>query len=105
MLGIEFDSLKGESFYSDKMPKVIEELKEKNLLEESDGAFLVDLEEYSMPPALMMKKDGSTLYATRDMAAAFDRKERYDFYKKIYVVRSRQTLHSQSQMDVIFMKG
>lgn len=105
MLGIEFDSLKGESFYSDKMPKVIEELKEKNLLEESDGAFLVDLEEYSMPPALMMKKDGSTLYATRDMAAAFYRKERYDFYKNIYVVGSQQNLHFKQWMKVIELMG
>ena len=105
MLGIEFDSFKGESFYSDKMPKVIEELKEKNLLEESDGAYLVDLEEYNMPPALMMKKDGSTLYATRDIAAAFYRKERYDFYKNIYVVGSQQNLHFKQWMKVIELMG
>lgn len=105
MLGIEFDSFKGESFYSDRMPKVIEELREKNLLEESDGAYLVDLEEYNMPPALMMKKDGSTLYATRDMAAAFYRKKRYDFYKNIYVVGSQQNLHFKQWMKVIELMG
>nr|WP_300005098.1 arginine--tRNA ligase [Tissierella sp.] len=105
MLGIEFDSFKGESFYSDKMPKVIEELKEKDLLVESDGAYLVELEDYDMPPALMMKTDGSTLYATRDIAAAFYRKERYDFYKNIYVVGSQQNLHFKQWMKVIELMG
>lgn len=105
MLGVEFDSFKGESFYSDRMPKVIEELEEKGLLKESDGAFLVDLDEYDMPPALMMKKDGSTLYATRDMAAAFYRKERYDFYKNIYVVGSQQNLHFKQWMKVLELMG
>lgn len=105
MLGIEFDSFKGESFYSDRMPKVVEELKEKNLLEESDGAFLVDLEDYDMPPALIMKRDGSTLYTTRDIAAAFYRKERYDFYKNIYVVGSQQNLHFKQWMKVIDLMG
>ena len=105
MLGIEFDSFKGESFYSDRMPKVIEELEEKDLLVESDGAYLVELEDYDMPPALMMKKDGSTLYATRDIAAAFYRKERYDFYKNIYVVGSQQNLHFKQWMKVIELMG
>ncbi len=105
MLGVEFDSFKGESFYSDRMPAVISELEEKALLEESDGAYLVDLEEYDMPPALMMKKDGSTLYATRDMAAAFYRKEKYDFYKNIYVVGSQQNLHFKQWMKVLELMG
>lgn len=105
MLGIEFDSFKGESFYSDRMPKVIKELEEKDLLEESDGAYLVDLDEYSLGKALMMKKDGSTLYATRDMAAAFYRKERYDFYKNIYVVGSQQNLHFQQWIKVLELMG
>ncbi|MGO1469976.1 MAG: arginine--tRNA ligase [Tissierella sp.] len=105
MLGVKFDSFKGESFYSDRMPKVMEELEEKNLLEESEGAYLVDLDEYSMPPALMKKKDGSTLYATRDMAAAFYRKEKYDFYKNIYVVGSQQNLHFKQWMKVIELMG
>src|SRR5699024_4187468 len=79
MLNIEFDTYAGESFYSDKMPKVIKELEDKNLLKESEGAHLVDLEEYGMPPALIKKKDGSSLYTTRDIAAAIYRKDYYDF--------------------------
>ncbi len=67
LLDIEFDSLAGESFYSDKMNRVIELLEEKNLLKESKGARIVDLEEYKMPPALITKNDGSTLYMTRDL--------------------------------------
>lgn len=105
MLNIKFDSYAGESFYSDKMPAVIEELKEKNLMEESDGAFLVDLEEDKMPPALIMKSDGSTLYTTRDIAAAFYRKKHYDFYKNIYVVGSQQNLHFRQWIKVIEKMG
>lgn len=105
MLNIKFDSYAGESFYSDKMPAVIEELKEKNLLKESEGAYLVDLEEYGMPPALIMKSDGSTLYTTRDIAAAFYRKRTYDFYKNIYVVASQQNLHFKAWMKVIELMG
>ena len=105
LLNIKFDSFAGESFYSDKMAAVIDELNEKNLLEESEGAYLVDLEEYDMPPALIMKKDGSTLYTTRDIAAAFYRKETYDFYKNIYVVASQQNLHFKAWMKVIELMG
>jgi arginyl-tRNA synthetase len=105
MLNIKFDSYAGESFYSDKMPKVIDELKEKDLMIESEGAYLVDLEEYNMPPALIMKSDGSTLYTTRDIAAAFYRKETYDFYKNIYVVASQQNLHFKAWMKVIELMG
>jgi len=104
MLNIKFDSYAGESFYSDKMPAVIEELKEKGL-KESEGAYLVDLEEYGMPPALIMKSDGSTLYTTRDIAAAFYRKKTYDFYKNIYVVASQQNLHFKAWMKVIELMG
>ncbi len=93
MLNIKYDSYNGESFYSDKMPQVIEELEEKGLLKESKGAWIVDLEPYDMPPALIKKSDGSTLYITRDLAAAIYRKEHYDFYKNIYVVASEQNLH------------
>ena len=95
MLGIEFDSYAGESFYSDKMPRFVQELKDKNLLEESEGAQIVNLEKYNMSPALITKSDGSTLYITRDIAAAVYRKEHYDFYKNIYVVASQQNLHFQ----------
>ncbi len=105
LLNIRFDSYAGESFYSDKMPAIIEELKEKKLLKESQGAYLVDLEEYEMPPALIMKKDGSTLYTTRDIAAAFYRKKTYDFHKNIYVVASQQNLHFKAWMKVIELMG
>ncbi len=105
MLGIEFDSLAGESFYSDKMDKVIDILQEKNLLKESEGAQIVDLEAYNMSPALIRKKDGSTLYITRDIAAAVYRKETYDFYKNIYVVASQQNLHFQQWIKVIELMG
>ncbi|TCU67460.1 arginyl-tRNA synthetase [Tissierella praeacuta] len=105
MLNIKFDSYAGESFYSDKMPAVIKELKEKGLMKESEGAYLVDLEEYGMPPALIMKSDGSTLYTTRDIAAAFYRKKTYDFYKNIYVVASQQNLHFKAWMKVIELMG
>ena len=71
MLDIEFDSYAGESFYSDKMPAVLKELKDKNLMHESRGAQIVDLEDYDMPPAVITKSDGSSLYATRDIAAGY----------------------------------
>lgn len=105
MLNIEFDTYAGESFYSDKMPRVLEELREKDLLKESEGAHLVDLEEYNMPPALITKKDGSSLYTTRDIAAAIYRKEYYDFYKNIYVVASQQNLHFQQWIKVVELMG
>ncbi len=105
MLGMEFDSYKGESFYSDKMDAVVEKLEEKNLLEESDGALVVDLEDYDMPPALIKKADGSSLYTTRDIAAAIYRKENYDFYKNIYVVASEQNLHFKQWIKVVELMG
>lgn len=105
MLGIEFDSYNGESFYSDKMPRFVQELKDKELLIESEGAQIVDLEEYGMSPALITKSDGSTLYITRDIAAAVYRKETYDFYKNIYVVASQQNLHFQQWIQIIELLG
>lgn len=105
MLGISFDSYAGESFYSDKMPAVLEELKEKNLLVESRGAQIVDLEPYGMTPAIITKSDGSSLYATRDIAAAIYRKEHYDFYKCIYVVASQQNLHFKQWKKVLELMG
>lgn len=101
MLGIEFDSFAGEAFYSDKMGPVIKELEEKNLLEESDNAYIVNLEEYDMPPALVKKSDGSTLYTTRDLAAAMYRKNEYDFYKNIYVVGNQQILHFKQLFKIL----
>lgn len=105
MLGIEFDSYNGESFYSDKMPRFVEELKEKGLLEESQGAQIVNLEKYGMPPALITKSDGSTLYITRDIAAAVYRKETYDFYKNLYIVASQQNLHFQQWIKILELMG
>lgn len=105
MLGISFDSYAGESFYSDKMPAVVEELKEKNLLVESQGAQIVDLEPYGMTPAVILKSDGSSLYATRDIAAAIYRKNTYNFYKNIYVVASQQNLHFKQWRKVLELMG
>ena len=105
LLDIEFDSYAGESFYSDKMDVVIEQIKEKGLLKESQGTNVVDLEEYNMPPALITKNDGSTLYMTRDLAAAIYRKNTYDFEKCIYVVGSQQALHFQQLFKVLELMG
>ena len=105
MLGIEFDSLAGESFYSDKMDRVVKELEEKGLLKDSEGAKIVDLEEEGLPSALIMKSDGSTLYITRDIAAAIYRKETYDFYKNLYIVGNQQLLHFQQWMKIIELMG
>lgn len=105
LLDIEFDSYNGESFYSDKMDRVIDIIKDKGLLKESQGTNIVDLEEYNMPPALITKNDGSTLYMTRDLAAALYRKENYDFEKCIYVVGSQQSLHFQQLFKVLELVG
>ncbi len=105
MLGISFDSYAGESFYSDKMERILNELEEKNLLVESEGAQIVDLETAGLPPALVKKKDGSTLYITRDIAAAIYRKENYNFYKNIYVVASQQNLHFQQLIEIVNLLG
>lgn len=105
MLGITFDSYNGESFYSDKMPAVVQELKDKGLLVEDNGAQIVKLDQFDLPPALITKSDGSTLYITRDIAAAIYRKKTYDFYKNIYVVASQQNLHFQQWIKVIQLMG
>ncbi len=105
LLGIEFDSYDGESFYNDKMQPVIDELRQKNLLTESDGAYVVDLEAYKMPPCLILKADGATLYATRDITAAKYRKETYDFHKALYVVAYQQNLHFAQCFKVIELMG
>ena len=105
LLDIHFDSYAGESFYSDKMEPIVEELKEKGLLVESRGAQVVDLEEYNMPPCIILKSDGSSLYATRDMAAASYRKKEYDFDKCLYVVAYQQNLHFKQFFKVLEMMG
>lgn len=105
LLDIHFDSYAGESFYSDKMQPVVDELREKGLLVESQGAQIVPLEEYGMPPCIILKKDGSSLYATRDMAAAIYRKNTYDFYKCLYVVAYQQNLHFRQVFKVLELMG
>ncbi len=105
ILGIHFDSYNGEAFYSDKMQAVLDELNEKDLLKESQGAQIVDLEAYGLAPALITKSDGSTLYITRDLAAAKYRKATYDFSKSIYVVASQQNLHFQQLFKVLELMG
>lgn len=105
MLGIEFDSYAGESFYSDKMPAVLDALRDKGLMHESRGAQIVDLDDYDMPPAMITKSDGSSLYITRDIAAAIYRKNHYDFYKCIYVVGAQQNLHFKQWKQVLKLMG
>jgi len=104
-LGISFDSYAGESFYYDKTGPVVSELREKELLKLDEGASIVDLEEYSMPPCLILKKDGSTIYATRDIAAAMYRKATYDFDKCIYVTSAGQSLHFAQWFKVVELMG
>lgn len=105
LLGVSFDSFNGESFYSDKMPAVVEELKEKNLLKLDDGASLVDLEKFHMPPCLILKRDGSSLYPTRDIAAALWRKKEYNFDKCVYVTSAGQSLHFAQWFKVVGLMG
>ena len=104
-LGITFDSYNGESFYTDKMPAQVELLREKGLMKLDDGASVVDLEPYGMPPCLILKRDGSTLYPTRDIAAAVYRKENYDFEKCIYVTSNQQILHFEQWFKVVELMG
>ena len=105
MLDIDFDSWAGESFYSDKMPAVVQELKDKGLLVESRGAQIVDLEKYGLTPAIVTKSDGTSIYLTRDLAAAIYRKKTYDFSKCIYVVASQQDLHFKQLFKVLELMG
>ncbi len=104
-LHITFDSYAGERFYIDKMQPVIDALKEKGLLIESRGAQVVDLEAYGMPPFIVLRSDGASLYATRDLAAAFYRKNTYDFDKCLYVVAYQQNLHFKQLFKVIELMG
>ena len=104
-LDIEFDSYKGESFYTDKMPAQVQKLRDMGLMKIDDGASIVDLEEYGMPPCLILKRDGSTLYPTRDIAAAYYRKQTYDFDKAIYVTSNQQNLHFKQWFKVVELMG
>jgi arginyl-tRNA synthetase len=105
MLNVKFDSYAGESFYSDKMDAVVEEIESKGLLTESNGAKVVMLDEYNMPPCIIKKADGATIYATRDLAAALYRKCNYDFYKNIYVVGTPQALHFKQVFTTLKLMG
>lgn len=93
MLGVSFDSYNGEAFYSDKMDEVVKLLDDAGILVDSEGAKVVDLSDLNIPPCIILKSDGATIYATRDIAAALYRHRTYDFYKNIYVVGTPQALH------------
>ena len=105
LLGMDFDHFTGESFYRDKTKGVVDQLNEKNLLVESEGAHIVPLDDYNMAPCLITKKDGSSIYATRDLAALFYRKNTYNFDKCIYVTGLEQKLHFAQVFKVIELLG
>ncbi len=105
LMGITFDSYNGEAFYTDKMPAIVQELKDKNMMVIDDGASIVDLSAYNMPPCLILKRDGSTLYPTRDIAAAKWRKNEYNFEKCIYVTSAGQCLHFAQWFKVVELMG
>lgn len=105
MLDVEFDSYRGESYYSDLMLKAVDEIKAKGLLVEDQGAQIINLDKYNLPPAIIIKSDGSTIYLTRDIATAIFRKDTYDFYKNIYVVGSQQNLHFQQLKAILKEMG
>lgn len=104
-LDVKFDSYAGESFYTDKMDDVVKEIEEKGLLTESNGAKVVMLDDYNMPPCIIKKADGASIYATRDLAAAMYRKKTYDFEKCIYVVGSDQALHFKQVFTTLKLMG
>ncbi|MDV3428564.1 MAG: arginine--tRNA ligase [Bacillota bacterium] len=105
LLGVKFDSFNGEAFYNDKMDPIVDLLQEKGLLVDSNGAKVVMLDEYNMPPCIIKKSDGATIYATRDLAAAKYRKDTYDFYKNIYVFGNTQALHFRQFSTVLKKAG
>lgn len=105
MLDIDFDNYNGESYHSDFIPAVLEELKDKDLLVESDGAYIVDLSGFDLPPAIIIKSNGSSAYITRDIATAINRKKVYDFDKNLYVVATQQNLHFQQLFAILKLMG
>ena len=105
LLDVKFDHYLGESFYNDKMEAVVEELREKHLLVESDGAEVVDLSTWNMPPCIIRKSDGTTIYATRDLAAAIYRHDKLNGSDLLYVVGSEQSLHFQQVFKVLELMG
>ncbi len=104
-MGVSFDNYNGESFYSDRIPQVVELLNEKGLLVESEGARVVMLDEYGLPPCIIIKSDGTTIYASRDIASVMYRHETYGFYKNIYVVGLPQALHFKQVFAVLDKAG
>lgn len=105
LLGVSFDSYDGESFYRDKVPSLVEELKNKGLLKESQGANIIDLSDYDMPPCLITKSDGGSIYHSRDIAAILYRKENYGFDKCLYVTGVEQSLHFKQVFKAIDVMG
>ncbi len=105
LLNSKFDSYNGEAYYNDKMDAVVEELREKGLLKESEGAQVVDLEAYDMPPCIIITSAGTTIYATRDLASLKDRINKYHFDKAIYVVGNEQRLHFKQVFKVLELMG
>ncbi|MBM7588050.1 arginyl-tRNA synthetase [Bacillus pakistanensis] len=105
LLGVEFDSYNGEAYYNDKMEEVVEQLKHAHLLETSKGAEVVRLDELNLPPCLIKKSDGATLYATRDLASALDRQNRYKFDQALYVVGQEQGIHFKQVFSVLGKLG
>lgn len=105
ILGVEFDSYKGEQFYNDLIPDTIETLINKGITEISEGALIVNLEKFDIPPVLLRKKDGATLYATRDICAAIYRHNQYEFEKMLYVVGAEQSLHFKQIFKTLAIAG
>jgi len=105
LLDIEFDNYKGESYSSKYIPEILEELKEKNLLVESDGAQIIDLSAYDMPPSIVIKSNGSSAYITRDIATAIVRKKEYNFDENLYVVATQQNLHFKQLWKILELMG
>lgn len=105
LLGVDFDYYLGESFYRDKCQEVVDKIAEAGLLKESEGAMIVDLSEYDMAPCIITKKDGSSIYATRDLAAIFYRKKTYNFCKCLYVTGQEQKLHFAQVFKVVELLG
>lgn len=105
LLDIKFDNYNGEAYHSEFIPPVVKELKEKNLLVESDGAYIVDLTSYDLPPSIIIKSNGSSAYITRDIATAINRKKVYDFDENLYVVATQQNLHFQQLKAILELMG
>ena len=105
LLDIDFDNYKGEAYYSKYMPEILEELKEKNLLVESDGAQIIDLSDFDLPPSIIIKSNGSSAYITRDIATAINRKKEYNFDENLYVVATQQNLHFEQLWSILELMG